>query len=48
MCAPEAEAFAAAFNTLADRGRAGAMGRAGHDRATTVTWDGVVEKLVQG
>ena len=45
--APEAEAFAEAVNTLAlDRRRAASMGEAGYDRARTITWDGVVEKLV--
>jgi glycosyltransferase involved in cell wall biosynthesis len=46
--APEPESIAAAINALAaDRGRAAAMGDAGYDRARTVTWDGVIEKLVQ-
>jgi glycosyltransferase involved in cell wall biosynthesis len=45
--APEAEAFAEAVNMLAlDRRRAASMGEAGYDRARTITWDGVVEKLV--
>jgi glycosyltransferase involved in cell wall biosynthesis len=45
--APEPEAFAAAVNALAaDRRRAGSMGDAGCDRARTITWDGVIEKLV--
>jgi hypothetical protein len=29
-----------------DRRRAASMGEAGYDRARTITWDGVVEKLV--
>jgi hypothetical protein len=45
--APEPEAIAGAINVLArDRGRAAAMGDAGFDRARTITWDGVIEKLV--
>jgi glycosyltransferase involved in cell wall biosynthesis len=44
---PEPEAFADAVNALAaDRRRASSMGDAGHDRARTITWDGVIEKLV--
>jgi glycosyltransferase involved in cell wall biosynthesis len=46
--APEPEPVAAAINALArDRQRAKAMGDAGYDRATTVTWDGVIETLLQ-
>ena len=46
-CEPQAEAVAAAINTLAaDRGRATRMGEAGYDRARAITWDGVIEKLV--
>ncbi len=48
VCEPHAEAVGAAFNVLADRRRAAALGDAGHARAAAVTWDGVVEKLVQG
>jgi glycosyltransferase involved in cell wall biosynthesis len=45
--APEPEAIAAAVNALArDRARAKAMGGAGYERARTITWDGVIEKLV--
>ena len=45
--APEAGAIAAAVNALArDRTRAAAMGDAGYDTARTITWDGVIEKLV--
>ena len=45
--APEPEAFADAINALArDRKRAASMGDAGHERARTITWDGVIEKLV--
>jgi len=44
---PDADAFADAINGLAaDRRRAAAMGEAGHERARTITWDGVIEKLV--
>ena len=48
VCEPRPEAFAAAFNALADRTRAGALGDAGRARAAAITWDGVIEKLVQG
>lgn len=42
------DALAAAVNALAsDRGLAARLGSAGLERATTVTWDGVIEKLVQ-
>lgn len=47
VCEPQAAAIAAAVNALAaDRARAARMGDAGYDRARTVTWDGVIEKLV--
>jgi glycosyltransferase involved in cell wall biosynthesis len=46
---PEPEAFAEAFNALAaDRRRAAEMGEAGYDKARTITWDGVIERLVGG
>lgn len=48
ICDPDAEAFARAFNALGDKARARALGDAGHERARTVTWDGVVEALVVG
>ncbi len=48
VCEPHAEAVGAAFNALADRKRAAALGDAGHARAAAVTWDNVIEKLVQG
>lgn len=48
VCEPDAAAFATAFNALADRRRAAALGDAGHARAADVTWSGVIEKLVQG
>jgi glycosyltransferase involved in cell wall biosynthesis len=45
--APDPEAFAEAINALAgDRRRTAAMGDAGYERARTITWDGVIEKLV--
>ena len=47
VCEPRAEAVGAAFDALADRERAAALGGAGHARAAAVTWGGVLEKLVQ-
>jgi glycosyltransferase involved in cell wall biosynthesis len=45
---PTPEALAAAINTLAsDKARAARMGDAGFSSAAAVTWDGVIEKLVQ-
>ena len=42
------EAMAEAINSVAaDKGKAARMGDAGYDRARTITWDGVIEKLVQ-
>jgi glycosyltransferase involved in cell wall biosynthesis len=47
VCEPQPEALAEAMNRLsADPGRAASMGDAGHDVARTITWDGVIEKLV--
>ena len=44
---PSPDAIAEAINQFdADRGLAARMGDAGFDRARTVTWDGVIEKLV--
>ena len=44
----EPEAMAAAINEVAaDKSKAARMGDAGYDRARTITWDGVIEKLVQ-
>ena len=44
----DAEAFADAINRFVrDRTLAASYGEAGHDRAVQVTWDGVIEKLVQ-
>ena len=48
VCDPDAPAFAAAFNALADTARARELGEAGYERARTVTWDRVVERLVGG
>ena len=48
ICDPDAEAFAAAFNALGDKAHARALGDAGHERARAVTWDGVIEALVDG
>src|SRR5688572_22098839 len=46
--AAEPEAMAAAINEVAaDKAKAARMGDAGYDRARTITWDGVIEKLVQ-
>jgi len=48
-CEPRPEAFAAAINALqADRRRAQALGEAGEARARAITWDGVIERLVEG
>jgi glycosyltransferase involved in cell wall biosynthesis len=48
VCEPAAEPIAAAMNRLsADRRRAAAMGDAGHAIASQITWDGVIEKLLQ-
>jgi glycosyltransferase involved in cell wall biosynthesis len=42
------EALAAGINAAAaDRGRAARLGDAGHSRAAAITWDGVIETLVQ-
>jgi glycosyltransferase involved in cell wall biosynthesis len=47
VCPPEPQAFADAINRLSsDRRRAASFGDAGHARASQVTWDGVIEKLV--
>lgn len=48
VCAPEPDEIAGAINRLAgDRSRAASLGSAGFDRARTITWDGVIEQLVQ-
>ena len=47
ICDPQPEAIATAVNALsADRNRAASYGDAGFERARTITWDGVIEKLV--
>ena len=47
VCPPDPEALAHAVARLAaDRQLAARLGRAGHARARTVTWDGVVERLL--
>jgi glycosyltransferase involved in cell wall biosynthesis len=47
VCEPAPQAIAVAVNALAgDRARAAAMGDAGFDVARRITWDGVIEKLV--
>lgn len=47
VCEPRADALGGAMSRLADnRARAASMGDAGHDLARTITWDGVIEKLV--
>jgi glycosyltransferase involved in cell wall biosynthesis len=47
VTAPEPGAIGAALAALeANRARAAAMGAAGLERARTVTWDGVIERLV--
>jgi glycosyltransferase involved in cell wall biosynthesis len=47
ICEPHPEALAAAINDAArDRARTARLGDAGHDIAATITWDGVIERLV--
>ena len=47
VCEPTPEALADAINRLqADRGLAGALGDAGREAAARITWDDVIEKLV--
>jgi glycosyltransferase involved in cell wall biosynthesis len=42
------EAYAEAIRDIAgDKAKAARLGDAGYDRARTITWDGVIEKLVQ-
>ena len=48
VCAPEPEAVAAAVNRLAaDRACAAELGRAGFERARSITWDAVINKLLE-
>ena len=47
VCPPDAEAIGTALDRLAAApGQAASLGEAGYDRARTVTWAGVVERLV--
>lgn len=47
ICDPQPPALAAAINDAArDRARTARMGDAGNDIARTITWDGVIERLV--
>ncbi|MGE0703999.1 MAG: glycosyltransferase family 4 protein [Vicinamibacterales bacterium] len=47
VCPPHAEAIAAAVNELAQhRQRAAALGAAGAERARTISWDDVIDKLL--
>ena len=47
VASPTPESVATAINRYAaDRRLAAAHGGSGYDRARTVTWDGVIEKLV--
>jgi glycosyltransferase involved in cell wall biosynthesis len=47
VCPPDPEALGAAIGRLdADRARAAAMGQAGAERARTITWTGVVDRLL--
>jgi glycosyltransferase involved in cell wall biosynthesis len=44
---PEPEALGAAIARLSgDRAQAAAFGAAGYERARTITWDGVVDRLI--
>jgi glycosyltransferase involved in cell wall biosynthesis len=47
LCEPASSALAGAINAAdADRAAAARLGDSGYDLARTVTWDGVIEKLV--
>jgi glycosyltransferase involved in cell wall biosynthesis len=47
ICEPHASALAAVINAASqDRARTARLGDAGHDRARLITWDGVIEQLV--
>ena len=47
VCPPDPAALGEAIGRLhADRARAAAQGQAGYDRARTITWDGVIDRLV--
>ena len=46
VCEPTAEAIGSAINEFAhDRNRAATCGESGFERARSITWDGVIEKL---
>ena len=48
VASPDADAIGAAMSRLAqDRRLAQSLGDAGYDRARAITWDGVVERLVE-
>jgi glycosyltransferase involved in cell wall biosynthesis len=47
VCDPEPGQLAVAINKLAaDRRLAAALGDAGHEAASAISWDGVIEKLL--
>jgi glycosyltransferase involved in cell wall biosynthesis len=47
VCAPDPAALGGALGRLhADRARAASQGEAGYDRARTITWDGVIDRLL--
>ncbi|MGH9308560.1 MAG: glycosyltransferase family 4 protein [Vicinamibacterales bacterium] len=49
VCGPTSESIAGALSALhADRARAASLGDAGFAVASTITWDGVIERLVGG
>ena len=49
VCEPTPDSLAEAFSELdGHRARAASLGEAGRHRALLVTWDGVIEKLVNG
>jgi len=49
ICDASPEAIADAVNALAaNRAHAASLGAAGYERARAITWDGVIEKLVDG
>jgi glycosyltransferase involved in cell wall biosynthesis len=48
ICAPEAEVIGATINKLANnKSQAVALGEAGYEEARKITWDGVIERLVE-
>jgi glycosyltransferase involved in cell wall biosynthesis len=47
ICDPDPEPIGAAINRFAaSRAHAATLGHAGYERARTITWDGVIEKLM--